>query len=109
MRRAAGMHECEPVSVPERLEWRECGVKGEEAVEIDRGLGLSGRRWGDPDATPGRVIGGVTVRDHHTEPIHRPPLEDGDQDLTAPVRRAGLGRAHEEARNARGPRRETAE
>src|SRR5262245_628517 len=67
----------------------QCGVKTEEAIEVDRAALCRLARRTHSDRATARVVRLLTERHHHVETIDGAALEDADQRLLA-LRRAGL-------------------
>ena len=53
-----------------------------KTVEID-GARFAGRRLGDGDAGPERIIGAVFKRNHDVQSVHAAALKHHDQDFAA--------------------------
>ena len=94
VRRSTRVNHGQFAAVVDRLERRQPRVEGEEAVEIEPGVGAA--RPGNGDCRAALVIRALAVRHDHVEPIHRAALEDGDEQFLA--RRAGCCRARKKRR-----------
>src|SRR6266851_1762728 len=99
VRRAASVDHREGPVLPERHQRSERGVQSEEAVEVDRAVGLATLRRLEPDRRTPADIAGLAVGHHHAKPVHGATLEHGHQHLAVRLRYAGC--PQEESRRRR--------
>ena len=62
-------------------------MQREEAIEVDRAVGLTALRRSERDGLAGGGVRRVAVGHDHAEPVDGAPLEDGDEDLASGRRR----------------------